>query len=55
MLESLFVRDAEPLFFVDNNESEILELNVFRKNAMRADDDVDLTRLDLLHHFLLLF
>src|SRR5205085_280525 len=27
--------------------------NVFRKDAMRADDHVDLTRLDLLHRFFL--
>src|SRR6185369_7997393 len=36
MFETFFVRDSETLFFVDNNKTEILERDVFRKDAMRT-------------------
>ena len=34
--------DAEPLFLVDDQQTEIAELHIFRQQPMRADDDVDL-------------
>ena len=55
LLEALFVADAEALLFVDDEQAEVLELDVFGKNAMGADEDVDLAGLDFLEDDLLLF
>ena len=41
LLDLLLVGDAEPLLFVDHQQSEIAELDVLRQQPMRADDDVD--------------
>ena len=41
LLEALFVADAEALLFVDDEEAEVLELEVFREEAVGADEDVD--------------
>ena len=32
---------AEPLFFVDNDQPQILELDVALEKTVRADDDID--------------
>ena len=34
--------DAEPLFFVNDKQTEVAKLHVFRQQTVRADDDVDL-------------
>ena len=39
-LEALFVGHAEALLFVDDKQAEILEFDVFGKQAVRADDHV---------------
>ena len=46
LLDALLVRDAEALLLVDDQQSEVFENDVFRKQAMRADDDVNLARGD---------
>ena len=45
LLQALFVADAEALLFIDDEQAEVLEFDVFRKQAMGADEDVDLCRL----------
>ena len=47
--------NAEALFFVHHQQAEIGELHVFGKQAVRADQDVDLARLNFLQNFFLLF
>ena len=42
LLDPFLVSHAEPLLFVDDEQSEIAELHVLRQQAVRADDDVDL-------------
>ena len=44
LLQAFFVRHAESLLFVDDEQAQVLKLHVFRKQAVRADDDVDLAR-----------
>ena len=53
LLDALLVRDAEALLFVDHQQPEVLELNVPRQQAMRADDDVDLARAEVLDDLIL--
>ena len=45
-------RHAEALLLVDDQQPEIGELHVLRKNPVRADQDVDLARLPLSAGFL---
>ena len=45
LFEAFFVADAEALLFVDDEEAEVLELQVFREDAVGADEDVDLALL----------
>src|SRR3989442_13226989 len=40
MFQSFFVSHAKALLFVNNNNAELLEFNVFRQQAMRADNYV---------------
>ena len=42
LLQALLVAHAETLLFVDNEQAEVLKLDVFRQNAVGADEDVDL-------------
>ena len=42
LLETLLVGDAEALLLVHDDESEILEGNVFLYESVGADDDIDL-------------
>ena len=44
-LQPLFDIDAEPLLFVDDDQAQVVELDVLRGQAVRADDDIDLARL----------
>ena len=41
LLQPLLVAHAEALLFVDDQQAEIAELDVFREQAMRADGNVD--------------
>ena len=45
LLEALFVRHAETLLFVDDHQTEILKLDVLRKQPVRADHDIHLAAL----------
>ena len=42
VLEALLVLDAEALLLVHDDQAQILELDVLRKQAVGADGDVDL-------------
>ena len=55
LFQPLFVPNAKALFLVHNQQSQIGELDVLRKNAMGADQNVDLPGFRLLQNFLLLF
>ena len=55
LLEALFMRDAEALLLVDDQQAQIGEGDIFGEQAMRADDDVDLAGGDVGQHLLLLF
>ena len=46
LLEALFVAHAEALLFIDDEQAEVLELDVFGQQAVGADQDVDLAGLD---------
>ncbi len=54
MLEFLFVSDAEPLLFVNDNKTEFRQFHVVRQNAVRADNDIDIAFLGRLDNRLLL-
>jgi len=41
LLDAFLVRDTEPLFFVDNEQAEVLEVHVLGQQPVRADDDVE--------------
>ena len=41
-LKLFLVRDAEALFLIDHHQTQFLEPNVGRDQAVGADDDVDL-------------
>jgi hypothetical protein len=41
LLDALLVRHAEALLFVDDEQAEVLEVDVLREQAMRADDHVE--------------
>ena len=47
LLEPFLVLDAEPMLLVDDDQSEIRELDVGTQQPMRTDDDVDLLFLEL--------
>ena len=55
LLEAFFVVDAEALLFIDDEQAEVLELEVFGEQAVRADEDVDLAVGDLFEDLFLLF
>src|SRR5277367_4181511 len=55
LLEALFVADAEALLFVDDEEAEVLELQVFGEDAVGSDEDVDLALFYFFEDELLLF
>ena len=54
LLEPLFVAHAEALFFIDDEQAEILKFDVLRKQAMRTDENVDAAGGDALDDVLLL-
>src|ERR1700682_2614847 len=52
--QALFVGDAETLFFVDDQQTQIVELHVFGEQTMSADDDVDFAGFEAGEDLLLL-
>ena len=54
LLQSLLVRDAEALLFVDDDQAQIGEFHVLADQAMRADEDVDFALGQPFHGLLLL-
>src|SRR5262245_32677221 len=55
LLESLFVRDTEPLLFINDHQAEIVKLDVLRKQPVSPDNDIDLAGLEIGYDFLLFF
>src|SRR3954464_1435007 len=47
LFEPFLVFDTEPVLFVNDDQSEVLELDVWAEQSVRSDDDVDLSFLDL--------
>ena len=47
------MRDAEPLFLVDNRKPQILEVDVFGDQPVGTDDNVNQSALQLVHDLLL--
>ena len=41
MLQRLLVAHAEAVFFIDDDETELLELQLFAEQLVGADEDVD--------------
>ena len=54
LLDALLVRDAETLLLVDDEQAEIAEVHVLREQPVRADDDLDLARGEIVERRLLL-
>ena len=54
LLDAFFVADAEALFFVDDEQAEVGELDVFREYAVSADEDIDFAGFGFLQDFFLL-
>ena len=54
LLDALFVADAEALLLVDDEQAEIGEFDVFGKDTVRSDEDVDLAGFGFLQDFFLL-
>ena len=50
LLEPFLVLHAEAMLFVDHDESKISKLDIGTKQPVRANHDVDLLLLELLHH-----
>ena len=42
LLERFLVRDAEALFFIDNQQTQFFNLHIRREQAVGADNDIDL-------------
>ena len=45
ILDFLLMLDAEPLFLVENEQTQIAKFYVFGEKAVRTDDKVDLAAL----------
>src|SRR5512140_1175885 len=54
LLETFLVLHAEPVLFIDDDQSKVLELHVLAEQAVRADDDVNLSFRKIFHDFSLL-
>ena len=46
--EFFFLRHAEPLFFIDNQQSQILKLHIFGNKTVCADENVDIPTAQIL-------
>ena len=51
ILDRLLMLHAEALLLVDNEQAQILELDLLAQQPVRADDQIDLARLQLPHDF----
>ena len=54
LLDAFLVAHAEALFLVDDEQAEVGELEIFRENAVGADEDVDFAGFGFLQNFFLL-
>ena len=54
LLEALFVRHAEALLFVDDQQAEVLKLDVLGEEPVRADHDIHFPGFELFERLLLL-
>ncbi len=52
--QAFFVRDAEALLLIDDQQAEIVKFHVAREQTVRADDDVDFAGFEVGESFLLL-
>ena len=52
LFQALFVLHAEMLFFIDDDHADIAELDRFREERVRADDDIDASVLKAFPRFL---
>ena len=53
LLEPLLIFNPEPLFFVNNHQSQIFKLHVFLNHAVRTDNDIKFAVFQLSEHFFL--
>ena len=51
LLQAFFVRHAEALLFVHDQQAEVVKFHVLRKQPVRADHDVHFSRFQLLRAF----
>ena len=54
LLDLFFVRHAEPLLFVDDEQTQVLVNHILREHPVCADDDIHKPLLQILHCLLLL-
>ena len=54
LLQALFVRDTEPLLFIDDHQAEIVKLNVLREQPVRSDHNIHLSGFHIGDDLLLL-
>lgn len=50
----LFRTHPEPLFFIDDQQSEIVEFYILRQQTVRTDQDIHLAASDILENLFLL-
>ena len=43
LLQTLFLFDAEFLFFINDQQGKVIELDLFTQQCMGADDDIEVT------------
>ena len=54
LFQSLFVGDAEALFFIDDDQAEVGEVHIFGEKAVSADENVNFAFASALHDVFLL-
>ncbi len=55
LFQFFLVRDAETLFFIDDDQAQLRQLHIVRQNAVRADQNIDLAFLGCFDHCFLFF
>ena len=55
LFEALFMDNAKALLFVNDQQAEVEEDDIFLQQAMGADDDIDFAKGQILQYLLLLF
>ena len=54
LLEMFFVGHSKPLFLVNNDQPQVLELHIRGKQPVSPDDDIDLAECETRDYFVLL-